>query len=170
MGYDEIKSMLNTMRTLNESKNRKNNLLSESEESETTEPLNPNATEEQFNDVIAVNDVDVKLVSTDKEDIQLKDTEKTGISQLVDSFRQEVSQLANLEPGFVITETQIRLDGSIDDLEVNFVYIVGEDSGLYINSDMLKIELETIEMLNKLLKFEQTFSTSMEPLVRTRMN
>ena len=52
--------------------------------------------------------------------------------------------------------------------EISFTFIVGEESGLYINSDMLNIEQETLDMLSKLLKFKPTFITAMEPLLRTR--
>lgn len=167
MAYDEIKGMLNTMRHLSESSLNKKRLI-ESEESETIEPVNNDATQEQYDDIVVVNDVDVKLLSTDKLDIELKDEEKSNISQLIDSFRQEVYQIPNLSPGFTINENQIRLDGSIDENEINFVFVAGQNSGLYINSDMLKIDLETLQMLEKLMKFEQTFMTTIEPLVRTR--
>jgi hypothetical protein len=114
--------------------------------------------------------VDVKLLSTDKEDTQLKQEEKTSISQIVDSFRQQVSQIANLKPGITITETEIRFDGEIPDLEINFVLISGEGSGLYLNGDMLLLDDETMDMLEKLRKFEPTFITAMEPLIRDRMS
>ena len=167
MAYDEIKGMLNTMRHLSESSLNKKRLI-ESEESETIEPVNNDATQEQYDDIVVVNDVDVKLLSTDKLDIELKDEEKSNISQLIDSFRQEVYQIPNLSPGFTINENQIRLDGSIDENEINFVFVAGQNSGLYINSDMLKIDIETLQMLEKLMKFERTFMTTIEPLVRTR--
>jgi len=76
--------------------------------------------------------------------------------------------LADLNPGFTIDESQIRLDGTIPDLDVNFVMIAGEDGGLYINSDMLSIEDETLVILEKLSKFKPTFITAMEPILRDR--
>ncbi len=46
--------------------------------------------------------------------------------------------------------------------------IAGNESGLYINSDMLPIENETLEMLDKLVKFKPTFISAMEPMLRDR--
>lgn len=174
--YDEIKGMLNTMRTLNESKQSKNtSILSEDVMSSQPQPSepgddipSPESYQEKFDNVEVVNDVEVKLVSTDKEDVKLKDDEKNSISQMIDSFRQQVAQLADLNPGFTIDEQQIRLDGSIPDLDVNFVLIAGNESGLYINSDMLSIETETMAVLDKLTKFKPTFISSMEPMLRDR--
>lgn len=174
--YDEIKGMLNKMRTLNESKTLNNKgIITEDMESgdnpqePSTENPNVDANKEQFDNVEVVNDVEVKLISTDQEDIKLKEDEKNSISQIIDSFRQQVSQLADLDPGLTISEQQIRLDGNMtDNTDISFVFIAGEDSGLYVNGDMLSIDNETIEMLGKLLKFQPTFVTAMEPLIRDR--
>lgn len=163
--YDEIKGMLNTMRTLSESKINNNKLITEAEE---TEQPDVDSYKEQFDNIEVINDVEVKLISTDKEDTQLKEDEKNSISQLVDSFRQQVSQLGNLNPGFSISETEVRLDGSIDELDINFVLIAGEGSGMYINSDMLEITNEVMEMLEKITKYQQTFVSTMEPILRDR--
>lgn len=173
-GYDEIKGMLNKLRSLNETKYTQKPLITEDEEGQqtldNTQSDNTDAEKKQYDNVEVVNDVDVKLLSSDQEEIKLKPEEKTAISQIIDSFRQQVSQIANLEPGITISETEIRLDGEITDLEINFVIISGEGSGLYINGDMLLMDDETMEMLEKLRKFEPTFTSAMEPLIRDRMN
>ena len=166
--YDQIKGMLNTIRTLNESKNTNKNILKEDIDSDVNPSLE--SSKEQYDDVDVINDVEVKVLSTDEEDIKLKDEERNTISQLIDNFRQQVSQLADLNPGLTITENQIRLDGTMTETEISFVFIIGEDNGLYFNGDMLNIEQETLDMFNKLLKFKPTFISEMEPLLRTRTN
>jgi len=176
--YDQIKGMLNTMRTINASKITKlSSLLIEEAEPQQPRPQpiepgddvpSPQSSEDKFDNVEVVNDVEIKLISTDQEDVKLKDDEKSSISQLIDSFRQQVSQLADLNPGITIDESEIRLDGSITDLDINFVIIAGEDSGLYVNSDMLKVEDDTLLMFDKLLKFKPTFASAMEPILRNR--
>ena len=166
--YDQIKGMLNTIRTLNESKNTNKNILKEDIDSDVNPSLE--SSKEQYDDVDVINDVEVKVLSTDEEDIKLKDEERNTISQLIDNFRQQVSQLADLNPGLTITENQIRLDGTMTETEISFVFIIGEDNGLYFNGDMLNIEQETLDMFDKLLKFKPTFISEMEPLLRTRTN
>jgi hypothetical protein len=159
---------LKTIRTLNESKNTNKNVLKEDIDSDVNPSLE--SSKEQYDDVDVINDVEVKVLSTDKEDIKLKDEERNTISQLIDNFRQQVSQLADLNPGLTITENQIRLDGTLTETEISFVFIIGEDNGLYFNGDMLNIEQETLDMFDKLLKFKPTFISEMEPLLRTRTN
>lgn len=160
MGYDDTKKMLNTLRKLNEGRMSMKPLSEQTEPEVSTEPIK--------DDINVVNDVDVKLSSTDSEDIQLMDDEKNTLSTLIDSFREQVSQISDLKPGFTIGESQIRLDGSIPDLDINFVFIAGEESGLYLNADMLMLHSEVMSTLEKLARFEETFKDAVEPMIRQR--
>lgn len=127
-------------------------------------------TDNMKDNVDVINDVDVKMLSSDSVDMKLTDNQKNALSGLVDSFREQVSQLANLEPGFTINMNQIRLDGSIPDIDLNFVLISGEESGFYLNADMLKIEDETLLAIQKLNKFQLTFEDTVNPIIRERNN
>jgi hypothetical protein len=171
-GYDATKKMLNTLRKLNESRSTSYNLIKENDEfNQQPEPQdNESPQDDMKNDVTVVNDVDVKLMSGDNEDLTLMDDQKTAISNIVDNFRQQVSQIVDLEPGFTITPTQIRLDGTLSDQDIKFVLIAGEESGVYIIADMLKLETEVGTMLEKLSKFDDTFKSAMEPLLTQRDN
>lgn len=152
--YDDTKKMLNTLRKLNETKSSFNTLR------EQEEPTS--------DDITVINDVDIKLVSSDTVDLELTEEQKNTISSLIDSFREQVSQIAELKPGFTFNETQIRLDGSITDLDINFVFIVGDEGGLYLNADMLLIDNDVMTTITKLSKFELTFRDTIEPLLRER--
>lgn len=160
IGYDETKKMLNTLRKLTES-TRNIKPLTEQSVRDTTDVKD---------DVDVINDVDIKILSSDNADMKLTDEQKNSISGLIDSFREQVSQLANLEPGFTINMNQIRLDGSIPDIELNFVLITGDESGFYLNADMLKIENEVLQSVEKLNKFQQVFEDTLNPLIRQRSN
>ncbi len=171
-GYDATKKMLNTLRKLNESRSTSYNLIKENDEfNQQPEPQDTEAPQEDMRDeVTVVNDVDVKLMSGDDMDLKLMDDQKNAISGIIDNFRQQVSQIVDFEPGFTLTPTQIRLDGVLTDQEIKFVLIAGEESGVYINADMLKLENEVGMMLEKLAKFDDTFKSAMEPLITQRDN
>ncbi len=171
-GYDATKKMLNTLRKLNESKSTSYNLIKENDEfNQQREPQDTEAPLQDIkNDVTVVNDVAVKLMSGDDMDLKLMDDQKNAISNIIDNFRQQVSQIVDLEPGFTLTPTQIRLDGVLTDQDIKFVLIAGEESGVYINADMLKLENEVGMMLEKLAKFDDTFKSAMEPLLTQRDN
>jgi hypothetical protein len=168
--YDSTKKMLNTLRKIN-------GLITENEigaeqPQQTGQMATQNdvSTKEQESDFVVINDVEVKMLSTDKSDMKLAEDQKTSISNLIDNFKQQVNQIVNFDPGMSINETQIRLDGSLPDQDINFVHIAGQDAGVYINAEMLKLETEVGNLLEKLVKFQATFETSMNPLIQSRNN
>lgn len=168
--YNITQKMLKTIRTITESKSPKN-VLKEQEEKDMYKHLSRNNSESKVdNDVMVINSVDVKLLSSDKTDMKLDEKQKESISGLIDNFRQQVTQIVDFEPGFTINMNQIRLDGVLRDEEISFVLIAGEENGVYINADMLKLEQGVANMLEKLVKFQETFETSMEPLITQRGN
>jgi hypothetical protein len=169
--YDQTKKMLNTLRNLNESK-FSSRTLSEQVDTQSQPPMGDeeNTPQQQGKDFVVVNDVEVKMLSSDEADLELTDEQKEAISGLIDNFRQQVSQIAEFNPGMTINPNQIRLDGMLPDEDISFVIIAGDESGTFINAEMLKLESNVGLMLEKLVKFEETFKTSMEPLIQNRKN
>ena len=102
--------------------------------------------------------------------MKMSEEDKNSISGLIDNIKSQVSNLIDFEPGLTITREQIRLDGSITDQDINFVFIAGEENGIYINADMLKLETDVIDMITKLEKFNETFSTTMNEMITKRKN
>lgn len=168
--YDNIKGMLKTLRGLDqarltENKNIRGSYRLINEQEETQQPE-----QDMKDDVMVINDVDIKIISSDSADMKLMDDQKNEISGLIDNFRQQVSQIVTFEPGFTIAPNQIRLDGTLTDDDVKFVFIAGKEGGVYINAEMLKLEQNTANTLEKLAKFNETFKTTIEPLITQRNN
>jgi hypothetical protein len=163
--YDVTRNMLKTIRTLTESRSSSRTI---NEDMGFDAPQVDKAEENVKNDIIVINDVEVKLNSSDEADLTLQDTEKTSISQLIDNFKQQVSQIADFNPGITMTRDQIRFDGTLTNEDISFVFIAGKESGVYINADMLKLEQEVANELEKLAKFQETFETTMNPLIQER--
>lgn len=163
--YDVTKNMLKTIRTITESK-ASNRTLNEAVGFQSPEV--DKSEENLKNDVMVVNDVEIKMNSSDEADLTLQDSEKTAISQLIDNFKQQVSQIADFTPGITIAPDQVRLDGTLTDQDISFVFIAGKESGAYINADMLKLEQDVANELEKLAKFQETFETAMNPLIQER--
>ena len=163
--YDVMKGMLKTIRTITESK-ASNRTLNEAVGFQSPEV--DKSDENLKNDIMVVNDVEIKMNSSDEADLTLQDSEKTAISQLIDNFKQQVSQIADFTPGITIAPDQIRLDGTLTDQDISFVFIAGKESGAYINADMLKLEQDVANELEKLAKFQETFETAMNPLIQER--
>jgi flagellar motility protein MotE (MotC chaperone) len=164
--YDVTKNMLRTIRTLTESVSHKKSINEEETENSGLNMHNMDGNVKD--DITVINDVDVKLLSNDERDMELKDDQKELISKLIDSFKQQVSQMVDFEPGITINQNQIRLDGKLTDEKIDFVFIAGEEAGIYINADMLKLEQNMANVLTKLAKFEETYKTELEPIITQR--
>ena len=169
--YDVTKNMLKTIRTLTESVTNKKSLNEELQQDvDFDSPQVDTSSQNVQNNITVINDVDVKMLSTDKRDMELKPEQEEVFSKLIDAFRQQVSQIVDFKPGITINQKQIRLDGTLTDEDISFVFIAGDESGVYINADMLKLEQNIANTLTKLAKFEETFTTELAPIITQRDN
>lgn len=152
--YDSTKKMLNVLREfkINNKPSYKN--LFESE------------------DIDAIDDASIKINTDSEEDLELSPEDKKTLNQVTDNFKTQVSRIVEFEPGFTITDNQIRLDGSLLDGELKFVFISGDDAGLYINTEMLEISENPaiVDNITKLSAFYQDFRTLVEPIIDNRNN
>lgn len=167
--YNITKQMLETIREktriFTEQKISKELLFEQTEEQGQQEPTQQ---QPDNDDVTNINDVDVRIISDSGYEREVSDNMKMEITGLIDSFREQVSQIAELNPGITIKDEQIRIDGVLNDTNLKFVLIGGQESGIYISSEMSNLNADTVLFLTKLQKFEQTFKDVVEPLIRER--
>jgi hypothetical protein len=156
MNYDNTKRMLNTLRKLNESVSNKNTL----NEQEEVKDLKDTVT--------IVDGVEVRMIASTDEDLQLDDQQKKVIGDVINNFGTQVSDLGDLRPGITIQGNQVRLDGKLPDVELDFVIIAGQNKGTYLNTSMLKVSYELMESIEKLMKFEDVFADSMNDIISQR--
>lgn len=151
-GYDDIKKMLNTLRVISENTTA-SKLLEE----------------QKVNTLVIGNNVEIKVHSEDQDDLVISNEEKNALNQLIENFKAQVYELASFDEGFNVYPNSVRLDGKIDD-DLTFVFIAGEDRGLYINANMLKLDSETAITIDKLNKFQHTFEDVVNQLIEARKN
>ena len=156
MNYDNTKRMLNTLRKLNESVSNKNTL----NEQEEVKDLKDTVT--------IVDGVEVRMIASTDEDLQLDDQQKKVVGDVINNFGTQVSDLGDLRPGITIQSNQVRLDGKLPDVELDFVIIAGQNKGTYLNTSMLKVSYELMESIEKLMKFEDVFADSMNDIISQR--
>lgn len=173
-GYDNTKKMLNTIRKIQALSKPKYGLISEQltelnpeEGIETRPEEQPQGGEEEGSDFVVINDVEVVIHSEDPEDLELTDEEKGKISQLIDDFRVEVVETAEFDKLHVY-ETSAKLDGKIGEIGLQFTLSTGDDTGLYINGQMLKIDENSLEIIRKLGAYEIKFSSTINDLLVRR--
>jgi hypothetical protein len=122
---------------------------------------------EESSDFIVINDVEVVIHSEDPEDLQLNDEEKGKISQLIDDFRAEVDE--TVEFGKMdIYEASGKLTGKIGEFGMEFTLSTGDDTGLYLNGQMLKIDENSLSTIEKLNQYQMKYSSTINDLLVRR--
>lgn len=175
--YDDTKRMLSVLRNFKapskSNLTERRHYYGEAEQQNGGDENNYNQQDQPDNDqsdIDVINDVDIKMLSSDQQDMSLTDEQKTSISGLIDSFRELVSQTAELDPGFTFNTDEIRLDGNIPELDIKFTYITGQNAGFYINAEMLNITQPTMDVLVKMLSYDKQITDGLELILRQRKN
>ncbi len=169
--YDEIKSLLKKSRMLMEQPEATN--------------LGKSIENEIDTDMRQDDDVDVEKVKKDKsktyrisgglltmhgkdkKDIELTTEEKTAFQETMDEFVDEVSDLSdfgvlNLYPN------EVQWSGKVIDMDIEFFYSIGENNGVYLNGDMIKLDEKLTELVTKLTSFYDKFKSKWAKVISMR--
>jgi hypothetical protein len=84
--------------------------------------------------------------------------DKTTFQETMDEFVTEVSDLADFNT-LNVYENNVEWSGKLIDEDLEFIFTIGEDSGIYINGQMIKVDQDFLDTLNKLQQFYQKFKS-----------
>jgi hypothetical protein len=183
--YDELKNLLNVSRNmlskndLTESRKvlKRNGLISE-QEVDDDGATNIEVDSEQEIDIQTTPDEDksksyrvsgglITLHGKTKQELELSTDEKTSFQETMDEFVNEVSDLSdfgtlNLYPN------NVDWSGKVIDYDVEFYFSIGEDNGVYINGDMIKLDDGLVELISKLTSFYDKFKAKWASVLSQR--
>lgn len=176
--YDDTKRMLNIVRNIQETQKKKIQesyikLLKEQQEPTENQPVEDLPFEKEGDskkgkNIENINGVDVYIDSTDEMDLEINQDEKSKISQLIDDFKKDVSEL-NEDMRITIQPNSFKLEGRIITNNLEFVFSAGTDSGLDItNTSMLKINDNVLETIKKLKLYLNKFNSVAEEILAYR--
>lgn len=181
--YDEIKNLVSLSKkalakNLNEDYNHilgKHGLLNESLTEQETEFETSEEGNEEDDKIVKKDKVRTFKISggiisihgKDKADLQLTYDEKTAFQETMDEFREEVSELVDFNK-LNVYEDNVEWSGKIPEMELEFFFSVNENDGLYLKGDMIKINQDYIEMVEKLKSFYQKFKERWSRIIASR--
>ena len=85
----------------------------------------------------------------------------------MDDFVGEVSDLSDF--GVLnLYENSVQWSGKVIDFDLEFFYTIGENNGVYINGDMIKLDDKLVELVNKLTTYYEQFKTKWAKIVASR--
>lgn len=163
--YDEIKNLLKKSRLLQEQASRINlaksiedKIEDDEQEYETAEVDNeePEVTKKDKSKSFRISGGLLTLHGKEKKDLDLTTDEKTAYQETMDEFVSEVSDLSdfgvlNMYPN------EVQWSGKVIDFDLEFFFSIGENNGVYINGDMIKLDENLTELVNKLTSFYEKF-------------
>jgi hypothetical protein len=85
----------------------------------------------------------------------------------MDEFVTDVSDLSDF--GVLnVYENSAQWSGKILDADIEFFYSIGEENGVYINGDMIKLDQTLVELIGKLTSFEEKFKSKWAKVISLR--
>lgn len=180
--YDEIKKLLkasNNMlkRNINEDIRKSYGIITE--QSDITDKINPIEDIEKGikdEEMPKKNDKQqsyrisggvLALHGRDNTDLELTTDEKIAFQETMDEFIEQVSDLVDFE-SLNVYDTDVEWGGKIIDFDVEFYFTIGENNGIYINGDMLKVDENFLGMLNKLQTYYEKFKSKWAKVLASR--
>jgi len=109
----------------------------------------------------------LSLHGRDTTDLELTTDEKVAFQETMDEFIGQVSDLVDFEK-LNVYESNVEWGGKIIDFDVDFYFTIGENNGIYINGDMLKVDENFLDMLNKLQTYYEKFKSKWAKVLASR--
>lgn len=102
-----------------------------------------------------------------KSDTDITSDDKIAFQDTMDEFTDEVSDLVDFNQLNVYSNT-VEWSGKMIEEDLEFIYTIGESSGVYINGNMIKVDDETLELINKLKGFYEVFKSKWSGVLVSR--
>jgi hypothetical protein len=168
--YDELKSLLKKTRILmeqstinNMAKSIENNIDSDVEKDE----IDTDDVKKDKSKTYRISGGLLTLHGKDKSDLELTTEEKTSYQETMDEFVSDVSDLSDF--GVLnVYHNEVQWSGKVIDFDLEFFFSIGENNGVYVNGDMIKLDDKLTELITKLTSFYEKFKTKWAKVISLR--
>jgi hypothetical protein len=107
------------------------------------------------------------LHGKDQTELELTTDEKIAFQETMDEFVAEVSDLVDFNK-LNVYPNNVEWSGKIIDFDVEFIYSIGEENGIYVNGDMMKMDDKFIEFVTKLKSYYEKFKSKWAKILASR--
>ena len=107
------------------------------------------------------------LHGKDRSDTDITTDDKVAFQETMDEFVEEVSDLVDFNVLNVYPQN-VEWSGKLIDDDLEFIFTIGENSGIYINGQMIKVDEEFLTTINKLQQFYQKFKSKWGKVIASR--
>jgi hypothetical protein len=179
--YDEIKKLLNASnkmlnRNINEDIKKQYGILKEQDD--INSKINPiKDTEEAIEDEknptkdkqqgYRISGGVMTLHGKDNSELELTTDEKVAFQETMDEFIEQVSDLVDFQ-SLNVYQNDVEWGGKIIDFDIEFYFAIGENNGIYINGDMVKVDENFLDMITKLRTYYEKFKSKWAKVLASR--
>ena len=174
--YDEIKSLLKKSRILLEQDSQINvaqdleKRINQDKEFETAQDeleQGDEPTQKDKTQKYRISGGILALHGKDRSELDITSDDKIAFQETMDEFVEEVSDLVDFNT-LNVYQNNVEWSGKVIDEDLEFIFTIGEDSGIYINGQMVKVDQDFLAMINKLQQFYQKFKSKWGRVLASR--
>ena len=107
------------------------------------------------------------LHGKDQTDLELTTDEKIAFQETMDEFVADVSDMADFNKLNVYTNN-VEWSGNLIEFDIEFFFSIGEENGVYINGEMLKVDDEFLNLIGKLKSYYEKFKSKWASVLASR--
>jgi len=100
-------------------------------------------------------------------DTELTTDDKMAFQETMDEFVTEVSDLVNFNQ-LNVYKNNVDWSGKIVDFDIDFYFTIGENNGLYITCDMVKVDENFTSSMEKLQTYYEKFKSKWAKVIASR--
>ena len=168
--YDELKTLLKRARMLTEQAGMNNmakSIENNIESDEASDEIDTDEVKKDKSKTYRISGGLLTLHGKDKTDLELTTDEKTSYQETMDEFVTDVSDLSDF--GVLnVYSNEVQWSGKVIDFDLEFFFSIGENNGVYVNGDMIKLDDKLTELVGKLTSFYEKFKSKWAKVVSTR--
>ena len=102
-----------------------------------------------------------------KGDLEITTEEKRAFQETMDEFVNEVSEMVDFYPINIYPDS-VEWSGKIIDHDIEFFMTIGEQNGVYINGNQLKLDEKFMDTISKLTGFYEKFKSKWAKVIAGR--
>ncbi len=183
--YDEIKSLLKKSRfifeqspmtsdiesepdtQINLAKDMESRISQDNQEYETAKDSDEKSSPSDKVKKYRISGGILALHGKNKIDLDITTDDKLAFQETMDEFVDEVSDLVDFNT-LNVYPNNVEWSGHLIDEDINFTFTIGEDSGIYIDGTMIKVDEQFDNLIHKLQQFYQKFKSKWSKIIAGR--
>ena len=166
--YDEIKNLLRKSRLLTEQPDPSPiNLAKDIEKNIKQDVEKDTDNVKEKNKKYRISGGILSIYGDNSTEVNLTTDDKIAFQETMDEFVNEVSDLVDFGP-LNLYKNSAEWSGKIVDFDVEFFMTIGEQNGVYINGNQLKLDEKFMDTISKLTAYYEKFKSKWAKVIASR--